>query len=540
MTAAPAPPARRRRPWVVGAAVAVSASLVTTACSAPPTSGSDSGDGLVIGRAMDLTSLDISRNLCDTCQIYNSAVYETLLQAPNATDDLEPLLAESWEANADNTQFTFVLDPDATFADGSPVEAKDVKWSWDRLKNLQGSPAYFMDGISTVEAPDAQTVVVTSEAPNSAFLNITTASYMGIINSDVASENGATADADAATTDQAENWFLSHSAGSGQYVLDSYAEGSQLVLARNDEYWGDEPAFPQVTIKEITDPAAQLQQLQQGDIDIAMNLSFDALDQVADDENLTVSAESTFNFIYVALSPGAPGGEALEDVRVREAIRKGIDYEAVIDATLAGNGERQASPIPNGFVGTEDLPLPEFDPEGAKQLLAEAGYADGLTLDVDFPTFFTYGVSSSTMLQAMQQSLSTIGVELNLNPIEFAQWVDQISTTGFAFTAVYFAPDHPDPVQYAQYFSLADGSVWSARAGVAVRPEETELLATALSTSGAEREAAYAGLAEQMVDDQIILPIVNPKTLLASSADVEGNNLHITRNLDLSALSFKD
>jgi peptide/nickel transport system substrate-binding protein len=540
MTAAPLSSGRRRRLRTPAVALAAAVCMVAAACSSPPTASTTSRDDLVIGRAMDVTTLDISRNLCDTCQIYNSAVYETLLRAPNATDELQPLLAESWEANADNTQFTFKLNPDATFSDGSPVEAKDVKWSWERLQNLDGSPAYFMAGITSVEAPDPQTVVVTSEAPNSAFFNISSASYMGVINSDVASENGATAGKDAATTDKAENWFLKNSAGSGQYVLGSYAEGSQLVLDRNDKYWGEEPAFSKVTIKEVTDPSAQLQQLQQGDIDVAMNLSFDALDQVENDDNLTVSTEPTFNFIYVALSPGKAGGEALSDVKVREAIRKGIDYDSVIDATLAGNGDTQASPIPNGFVGTENLTLPEFDPADAKKLLAEAGYADGLTLDATFPTFSTYGVSSSTMFQSIQQSLSQVGIELKLNPIEFSQWVDQIDTPGFALTAVYFAPDHPDPVQYAQYFSLAEGSVWSSRSGVPVRPEESDLLAKALASSGADREAAYADLAQQMVDDQIILPVVNPKVLLASSSEIEGNNLDITRNLDLSRMSFKD
>lgn len=527
---------RRSRAGAVGL-LAVASFALAACSSAAPTAAK--GDDLVIGRAMDLTTLDISRNLCDTCQIYNSAVYETLLRAPNATDPLEPLLAEEWEANADNTQFTFTLNPDATFSDGSPVEAKDVKWSWDRIKNLQGSPAYFMAGIKSVEAPDPHTVVVTSEEPNSAFFNITTASYMGIINSDVAIAQGATADEDAASTDKAEDWFLKNSAGSGQYVLATYAEGSQLVMDRNDKYWGDKAAFSKVTIKEVTDPSAQLQQLQQGDIDVAMNLSFDALDQVEKDDNLSVSVEPTPNFIYVALSPGKAGGEALEDVKVRQAIREGIDYKSVIDATLAGNGQEQASPIPNGFVGTEGLELPEYNPDDAKRLLAEAGYPDGLKLDATFPTFSTYGVTSSTMFQSIQQSLSKAGVDLELSPIEFSQWVDQIDTPGFAVTAVYFAPDHPDPVQYAQYFSLAEGSVWSDRAGVEVRPEETRLLAKALSSSGADREAAYNQLAQEMIDDQLILPIVNPKVLLASSSDVEGNNLDITRNLDLSAMRFR-
>lgn len=531
------PTRRMRRSSEWAGAVAVAAVALTACSSAEP--ATTSREGLIIGRAMDVTTLDISRSLCDTCQIYNAAVYESLTRATEE-GTLEPLLAESWEANADNTEFTFTLNTDAVFSDGSPVEAKDVVWSWLRLQNLQDAPSYFMAGITSVEAPDESTVVVTSEAPNSAFLNISSAGYMGVVNSDVAAENGATADADAASSDDAEQWFLDNSAGSGQYVLDSYSEGSELALTANENYWGEEPSFTEVTIKEVTDSSAQLQQLQQGDIDVAMQISFDALDQVESDPELTTEVVPSYNFVYVAFSPGVVGAEALQDVRVRDAIRMGIDYETVIDATVAGNGEKQSTGIPNGFEGTSDLPLPEFDPEGAKALLAEAGFPNGLEVETVYPNTTTYGVNFTTMMQSIQQSLAQIGVTLNLTPVEFTNWVDRVQGDGIPFTAVYFAPDHPDTIQYVQYFSLAEASVWQERAKMPINAEQTALSAAALSQSGAEREATYAELGQLMYDDAIILPVVNPSYLLASSSAVQGNNYDIARNLDLSRMSFSD
>ena len=97
---------------------------------------------------------------------------------------LVPRLAESWEANPENTEFTFTLDPDATFSDGSPVTAADVKFSWERLGGLAGSASYLVAGMTSVEAPDDQTVVATFDAPNSAFLSIAAAPYMSIVNAD--------------------------------------------------------------------------------------------------------------------------------------------------------------------------------------------------------------------------------------------------------------------------------------------------------------------------------------------------------------------
>ena len=149
------------------------ATATTPATSPAGTSAPSTGNAreLVIARDMDVNSLDVSRSYCDTCQIFNTAVYETLITVdPADPNKILPRLATSWEGNADNTVFTFKLDPTATFADGSPVEAKDVKFSWERLANIKGSASYLMSGLKSLDAPDAGTVVATFEAPNSAFL----------------------------------------------------------------------------------------------------------------------------------------------------------------------------------------------------------------------------------------------------------------------------------------------------------------------------------------------------------------------------------
>ena len=153
---------------------------------------------LVIVRDIDINSLDPARAWCDTCQIYLSNVYETLIGLGTDNKSLVPRLATKWEANADQSQLTFTLDPDAKFSDGSAVEAKDVKWSMERLKNVKGDASFMMDAVKSIEAKDAKTVVVTLTGANSEFLNILTAPYTGIANSTEASANGATAGEDAA------------------------------------------------------------------------------------------------------------------------------------------------------------------------------------------------------------------------------------------------------------------------------------------------------------------------------------------------------
>ena len=109
--------------------------------------GGGEGRELIIARGMDVNSLDPQRAYCDTCQIFMTAVYETLIGLDPTTPRLVPRLATAWEGNAEQTEFTFTLDPAATFADGSPVTSEDVKFSWERSKGLQGSASYLVGSV---------------------------------------------------------------------------------------------------------------------------------------------------------------------------------------------------------------------------------------------------------------------------------------------------------------------------------------------------------------------------------------------------------
>lgn len=495
--------------------------------------GGGSDTALLIARGMDVNSLDPQRAYCDTCQIYMTAVYETLIGLDDDNTTLIPRLATKWESNPEQTEFTFTLDASAKFADGSPVTSADVKWSWERLAGLQGSSSYLVSTIDSIETPDAQTVKVTLSQPNSAFLAQVNASYLGIVNSKLAEANGATADP---ATDKAEEWFLANSAGSGPFELESYQAGAELRLKRNDAYWGTQKAsFPEVVIKETPDAVTQRQQLEAGSVDIAMQISNDVADGMGGN-GVTVSQVPSFNFVYLALSPGAKGAEALTP-KVREAIRLALDYPGLIDATVGGAGKPQLSPIPNGFAGTAGLAEPKQDLEQAKALLAEEGVTS-LTLDATYPSLNVYGVDFSTAMQKVQTDLKAVGIELQLNPVEISVWADKISTDGIPVTMLYFAPDHTDSSQYVQYFGLLEGSQWQTWGGTDVSQEETDLLSQAFATQDAAARAdLYQQLAEAMVADQVIIPVVNPNLFLAARDDIKGLYYSACCNLELAKLS---
>ena len=522
------------------AALAVVGAFTIAACSSDSDSDSSAGDSsgsssdkaLVIARGMDVNSLDPSRAYCDTCQIYMTAVYETLIGLDDDNTTLVPRLATAWESNAEQTEFTFTLDPTAKFADGSAVTSADVKYSWERLAGLQGSASYLVGSIEAIDTPDDGTVKVTLSASNSAFLAQVNAGYLGIMNKKVAEANGATTDP---TTDKAEEWFLANSAGSGPYTLKSYAAGAELRLERNDAYWGAAPAFPEVIIKETPQAVTQRQQLEEGSVDIAMQISNDVAAGMSGSD-VVVEQVPSFNFVYLALSPGAAGGEELTP-EVREAIRLALDYDGLVDATVGGAGQPQASPIPNGFAGTDGLAAPKQDLAKAQDLLTAAGVTT-LTLDATYPSLNVYGVDFSTAMQKVQTDLKAVGIELQLNPVEISVWADKITTDGIPVTMLYFAPDHTDSSQYVQYFGMLEGSQWQGWTRADPVPEQADLLDQALAEQDpAARADLYQALANSMIADQLIIPVVNPNLFLASRSDIKGMHYSACCNLDLARLS---
>ncbi|MFC4671801.1 ABC transporter substrate-binding protein [Seohaeicola nanhaiensis] len=495
---------------------------------------------LVIGRAMDVNSLDPARAFCDTCQFYLTAVYETLITLEPDNKTLKPNLAESWENNADFTEFTFHL-KDATFADGSPVEASDVVWSFERLKNLKASPSFLMDGLVSAEATDAKTVVVKVDAPNSEFLFKVSAPYAGIVNADAAKEAGAIADETAAEKDQAEPWFLGASAGSGPYTLVKYTPEAELRLARNDGYWGEKPFFAEVVVSQIQDAVGQAQALESGQIDVAMQIDPDTASSMTNADVVTQVVPS-FNFLYIALSPAAKGAEKLTP-KVREALALAIDYDGMLDFTVGGNGVKQPAPIPNGFPGTAGLTPRSQDLEKAKAMLAEEGVTD-LTLLAMYPNDNVYGVDINVMMQKVQQDFSAVGVKLDLQPQTYAVWRENLSgPDGIPVTAVYYAPDYYGSGQYVAYFGMYEGSPWENRAGKdtdkAVDPRIAPLYAKALAASGAEADAVYAEIGQAMMDENIIITLVSPNLVLAHRADITGVRYSACCNLPLAEIARK-
>ncbi|TPI61535.1 ABC transporter substrate-binding protein [Mesorhizobium sp. B3-1-3] len=495
---------------------------------------------LVVARDLDFPSLDPQRAFCDSCMMYNSAVYQSLVTM-DKDNKVVPVLASKWEISPDQTKFTFTIDPQAKFADGSPVESKDVEWSWERLKNLKGSAAFYMASVAKLETPDPKTLVVTTKSPNSEFIGMTASSFMNVVNSNLATQHGAKSDETAPTTDTSEAWFLTHSAGSGPFVLDGYEPNVELRLERNEAYWRKPPAFKHVVIREVKDAVSQVQMLQNGTADIAMQIDPETA-KALQGSNVRVETAPSFNFIYVALSPGAKANKVPLSPEVREAISLALDRKGILDLTLGGQGRLISTPIPLGFPGSSGFEDQPTDIEKAKALLANAGYPDGFELAAAFPALNVYGVDLSLLMQKVQQDLAKIGIKVTLEPMQFSNWRERVSGDGIPLTAVYYAPDYFGTSQYLDYFAMTPGTPWSRRAGASrdpsiLNPRVADLYKKALAASGDEAEKLWHQAGQEMINDRIILTLVSPDLILTYNPDIKGVRYNTSAILSLAELS---
>ncbi|MET1020130.1 MAG: ABC transporter substrate-binding protein, partial [Microterricola sp.] len=256
----------------VATAIGLSASLVLVGCAATaPEGGSGSApSSIVIDTAFTLETGDPGRNYVPTGYMVSKALYETLLDFAGSDESTPVPGLASYEQNDDATVFTFTLADGRVFSDGTPIEAKDVVFSLQRIQGMTDAKPKFLLGGLTITEVDDKTISFVSETPLLQLPAILANPALGIVNSDVVIENGGTTDG----TDSAQTFLDGESAGSGPFVLDTLDLSSQVVLTRSDEYNGDEEsAYSRVVVRNVSESATQLANLKGGDSMVSMDLN---------------------------------------------------------------------------------------------------------------------------------------------------------------------------------------------------------------------------------------------------------------------------
>ena len=316
-----------------------------------------------------------------------------------------PGLAKSWEISEDGTSYTFHLNAGVTFHDGSSMDAQDVKFSLDRARGEDSANAQkaLFAGITDVSVVDPLTVKVSLDAANGSFLF-----------------NMAWGDAVIVAPETIEN-IKTNPVGTGAFEFSNWVQGDRIELTRNADYWGTPAALENATFKFISDPTAGFAAMMAEDVDAFVNVPApENLPQFEADPRFQVIVGSTEGETILSTNNKMP---PLDNVKVRKAIAHAIDRQAIIDGAMFGVG----TPIGTHFAPHHpdylDLTANSaYDPDLAKQLLAEAGFENGFetTLKLPPPSYARRGG------EIIAAQLRAVGIQTEISNLEWAQWLEQV------------------------------------------------------------------------------------------------------------------
>jgi peptide/nickel transport system substrate-binding protein len=501
---------------------------------------SASADTLTAAFSFDLKTLDPGRELENGTNNVDHATYDSLVTF--AGEDLTtplPSLATSWKASADGTEYTFTIRPNVRFTSGNPLTSADVKWSFDRVRNLKSNGAFLLNGVEEVLAPDPHTVVLRLAAPNPGILPILSSPVCGVLDSKVVMQHGGDAGPDAKTNDQAEAYLNAHSAGSGPYMLQSYTPGQEVVLTANRTHWRGAPPIPRVVIQNIVEPATEELLLKKGNLDVAWGIGPDEARSLRTTPGVTVKTALALNLLYIIMNNKPAVGGPFSNPKVQQAVRYAIDYQGIL--ALAGPGAvRLAGVIPTNLPGA--MPASEAvktDLARARQLLKEAN-VEQITGTLSFSSaHIFYGVQFGIVAQKVQADLARVGIQLNLDGLPYSVALQKYRDAKDQIGIWAWAADYPD---VSDYLVFVPGRTVGNRAGWAAdaSPEAEQLVALAKQAESevdsAKRIALYQRVDRTIARIGPYVPLYQPVAPYAFRSNLRGVALASTWFVDYAAV----
>ncbi len=475
---------------------------------------------------------------------------EGLLRFDKGTTNTLPHLATSWETSEDGQTWVFQLRDDVSFHDGTPFNAEAVAWNFNRWGNTDHPEHFekfvftyyewFYGGydedsvIASVEATGEFEVTFTLRAANGVFLTNMAPTMTSIHSPTAVMENG-TAYGDP------EVGFVC----TGPFHFVEWLTDQRVVLERNADYWGEvEGNLERVVFQVIPDNAARFAALRAGQIDGTEQINVEDLDSIAMDDSLAMQTRPPLNILYLAFNFRVV---ELQDARVRRAISLALDREAIVEAFYPPGAVVAKTQVPPSLWGfNDDIPFDAYDPEGAKSLLAEAGYPDGfstmtivgvdddgnLTDEVVEQRPFTiwyqpvvrpYNPDGQAIGEAMASYLADVGIEATLETRDWGEFL-QLGRAGELF-GVYqlgWSADTPDPDNFTGTFFINTDTPL-ARTGWYMNPELDALLKSARAMASQEaREPLYQQADQILYDDAARLWIAHTGVPLGFRSCIEG------------------
>ncbi len=482
------------------AVCAASCSLMAAACAAE----------ITIGLGAEVTSLDphflnAAPNNSVAEQIFDKLIHN------DARQNLRPGLAEAWRA-LDDTTWEFKLRKGVKFHDGSDFTAADVVFSLARpaILNSPGGFTIYTRSITEKIVVDPYTIRLKTAAP---YPNMPTDMAGLIIISSKAAKAATTADFDSGKA----------TIGTGPWKLTRFVKGDRIELARNDNYWGGKAPWEKVTLRLITSDPPRIAALLAGDVQLIEIVPTADYARLKTNKDITIFTIISNRMIHLHLdshrdkSPfvtdkaGRPlNRNPLKDARVRRAISKAINRNAIVERVMEGLAIPAGQLMPEGFFGVVPGLKPEpFDPEGAKKLLAEAGYPGGFGLTLHGPN--NRYVNDEQIVQAVAQMLARVGIVTKVEALPMSVYVARANKLEFSAALLDWGVTtseaaYPLRSLVATYNRDKGFGTWNW--GRYSNPKMDALLEQGLATvDNARREKLLQQATELVINDYGLIPL---------------------------------
>lgn len=332
----------------------------------------------------------------------------------NPEGELEPELATEWSSSANGLEWTFKLRKGVTFQDGTPFNAKAVKFNFDRIMDpdLTVEQRSNIGPLDHTEVIDEYTVKFVLSEPYGPFLQALTTSPAQILSPAAVQKYGEKID--------------DHPVGTGPYKFDSWTKGESIVIVRNDGYWGELHKISKVEFLIVPEPGTREMMLLAGDVDAGYQLPAPDVPALEENPDINLMSKPTTRMMYVYLHT-QDGPTA--NKKVRQAMNYAVNKKAIIDKLLLGQGEPLDAPIPKGIFGYHRAGYYEYNPSKAKKLLAEAGYSDGFEIKFLHPT--GRYMLDAQVAEAIQANLGEVGITVKLETMDWPSVIQKIVSPDF-------------------------------------------------------------------------------------------------------------
>ena len=481
--------------------------------------GAGSGGTLVIGMtAANIPPLDTMLSGTQGYEGYRfvgNQLYDALTRHDLEQDQnipaLEPGLATKWTPAKNATAWTFTLRSGVKFTDGTPFDADSVVFNFERYTNpkspytsaaLVGQAATFVALVDKVTKVDAHTVQITTKAPDSHLPEDLSTVYM----------------ASPAAVKKDPKGFGAHPVGTGPFQFSSMTQGQQLTLTPNASYWGGKPKLDKLILKPMPEATARIAALRSGSVNWIEYPTPDDIDALRSGGYQILTNSYDHIWPWVLNTAAKPWN----DVRVRQAANYAIDREGMATNLLHGTAEAAAQVAPRANAAYDPAnDLYKQDTAKAKELLKAAGYANGFTTTLEYPTSGSGNMIPGPMNEALQKDLAAVGIKVKLKPIEWSTMLGQY--VGGKFPAGIDAINISLSFQQESFWQLAFASTGPINLGKYKNATVDKLIGEAQTTvDPAARGELYKQASAQITKDAPWLFVVNDRNPRALAPTVHG------------------